>query len=283
MATGSTQFRPNDQGQGQLNTTDIAIAREAVTSQLGGFILTDANAVRSIYKFDSPSTASTPAPESMRLFCSTPAETTEKTAPQFDRFKELDLRQAGTTFLLAGKYKDAEAQFGQLLELRKTQRGENHWLVGETYNFLGGACECDGRYADAKAHYLNGADVYEKAFGKNDLSTGMQIQNAARMDIQLKDWKKAAKNSKEALEIYEELNPMKDKAVANQTTQLLKDYAKDLEELGDMSGAQQKRQRQKEIEEAWKGQATEAPRITGPYADIHYKYFPEKKTSENKK
>ena len=157
--------------------------------------------------------------------------------------------KAGDKAYSNGDYKEAEKQYKSLLEVNANHYGKDSKEVAFANELLGITCEKDKRYADAKGYYKQSAEVTGKASGKDHYETGLQLNNAARMDHQLNNWKEAAAGYKSAVAILaaEKNGPSSDNARMTDATTALKNYADVLKELGDQDEAAKQLKRAAEI------------------------------------
>ncbi len=119
---------------------------------------------------------------------------------------------------------------------------------------LGSTCEKDKRYADAKAYYKQGAELTGKLSGKDHYDTGLQLNNVARMEYELKNWKEAAAGYKSAVAILaaEKNGPSSENGRMTDATTALKNYAEVLKELGEKDEAAKQLKRAAEIEKNYR-------------------------------
>ncbi|CAN5200280.1 hypothetical protein BH10CYA1_BH10CYA1_49030 [soil metagenome] len=178
--------------------------------------------------------------------------------PNEDKFAK-----AGYKAYLTGDYKEAEKQYKSLLEVNEKQYGKDSKEVAFTNELLGSTCEKDKRYAEAKTYYKQSAEVTGKASGKDHYDTGLQLNNAARMDHQLKNWKEAAAGYKSAVAILaaEKNGPSSDNGKMTDATTALKSYADVLKELGEKDEAAKQLKRAAEIEKNY---------LNGPQQHVIY-------------
>ncbi|HEY9677754.1 MAG TPA: tetratricopeptide repeat protein [Drouetiella sp.] len=167
--------------------------------------------------------------------------------------KGTQLFRAGYKAMNEERYKDAEKSFKELLKVDQQQYGKDSKEVASTYQFLGQACEKDKRYDAAKTYYKEGADISAKAKSEDPFNTGIYLHNVAKMDVQLKDWKAAAKSYEATIKILDSnaVHPASENARMMETTKALTDYADVINKLGRNDDAKKALERKDQIEKQY--------------------------------
>ncbi|MBS1953238.1 MAG: tetratricopeptide repeat protein [Cyanobacteria bacterium SZAS-4] len=203
---------------------------------------------------------------SVKLLFPGPETKDEKPKEAEDKPKDPNvekLEKAGYKAYLSGDFKEAEKQYKALLELTEKTPGKESKEAASINEILGSTCEKDKRYADAKAYYKQSAEVTAKLSGKDHYDTGLQLNNVARMDHQLKNWKEAAAGYKSAVAILaaEKNGPSSENGRMTDATTALKNYAEVLKELGEKDEAAKQLKRAAEIEKNY---------LDGPKGNVIY-------------
>jgi tetratricopeptide (TPR) repeat protein len=103
-----------------------------------------------------------------------------------------------------GALQKAEQIQKKLIALQEEVYSKNSGEVALALAAAGQLCTLDGRFADAKAYYIQGIEVSRVAYGvKDNPMTAFHTAQKAEMSIKLRNWKVAADECKEAIRIFE--------------------------------------------------------------------------------